>query len=324
MRRPRPPACAETHLVENTENTDSGERGGYVEGAVEVSVPATSANLGPGFDSLGIALDLRDTVRAVVADSLVIEVEGEGVGGVPRDERHLVHRAMAAAFRRMGRPVPPLHLHCANRIPHGRGLGSSSAAIVAGVVAARGLVPGGALLLDDAGLLDLAAELEGHADNVAPALLGGLTVAFRTDTGYAATRLAVDPRVAAVLMVPQHEVATRTARGLLPDVVPHADAAANAGRAALLVAALTGRPELLMPATEDWLHQEYRRDAFPETLDLVARLRANGIPATVSGAGPSVLALVDAADLPDLSDETPDGWATWPLVVDPDGARLVC
>ncbi|MDP3968778.1 MAG: homoserine kinase [Nocardioides sp.] len=296
----------------------------HVEGAVEVSVPATSANLGPGFDALGIALDLRDTVRAEVADSLLIDVEGQGADGVPRDERHLVYRAMVAAFARMGRPVPPVRLHCTNRIPHGRGLGSSSAAIVAGVVAARALVPGGALLLDDVAVLDLAADLEGHADNVAPALLGGLTVAFRTEAGYAATRLAVDPRIAAVLMVPEHEVATRTARGLLPDVVPHADAAANAGRAALLVAALTGRPELLMPATEDWLHQEYRRDAFPETLALVARLRAVGIPATVSGAGPSVLALVDAEERPDLAGETPDGWAMWPLAVDPDGARLVC
>ena len=167
----------------------------HVEGVVEVSVPATSANLGPGFDALGIALGLRDTVRAEVAGALEIEVDGQGAAGVPRDESHLVHRAMAAAFTRMGRVLPPVRLHCTNRIPHGRGLGSSSAAIVAGVVAARALVPGGALLLDDTAALDVAAELEGHADNVAPALLGGLTVAFRTDAGYAATRLAVDPLV---------------------------------------------------------------------------------------------------------------------------------
>jgi homoserine kinase len=296
----------------------------WVSGPVTVSVPATSANLGPGFDALGLALDLRDTVTAEVSGdaSISIKVTGMGAGAVPLDEGHLVHRAMAAAFARMGVPAPGLRLRCTNVVPHARGLGSSSAAIVAGVCAARGLVGGGSLVMDDDAVLALAAEIEGHPDNVAPALHGGFTVAYRDGDRFRAVPLAVDPRVEAVALVPPGGVETSVARGLLPATVPHRDAAANAGRAALLVAALGSRPDLLLAATEDRLHQEYRAPAMPASLDLVAALRADGLPAVVSGAGPTVLVLTDAAGSGAVAARCPQGWTALRLPVDRDGARV--
>ena len=262
---------------------------------VKVAVPATSANLGPGFDALGLALELRDEVRvAVAADgepAVTVEVLGEGEASLPRDASHLVVRAALAAFDDLGVPAPRLRLHCTNRVPHGRGLGSSAAAVVAGVLAARAL----AGAVDDAdgrtAALAVATALEGHPDNAAAALLGGLTIAW--DDGGAPRAVTVDPspRLRATVLVPQVELATTTARGLLPATVPHADAAHAAGRSALLVEALTRRPDLLLPATEDRLHQAQRAPAMPATADLVARLRADGLAAVVSGAGPSVLVL---------------------------------
>jgi homoserine kinase len=289
----------------------------WADGPVLVRVPATSANLGPGFDALGLALSLHDEVEARVAPSgLSIEVSGEGAADVAdAGEKHLVVRAMRAAFDALGHAQPPgLALRCVNRIPHGRGLGSSAAAIVAGVLAARALADAG-LSPDDA--LPLANELEGHPDNVAPCLYGGLTIAWLAtpgpadpdpdpvDPGYAGARggwgggkppraIKLQPlaEITPVAIVAPAAVSTEVARGLLPEAVPHADAARTAGRAALLVAALTARPEALLDATEDWLHQDYRTPAMPATRDLVGRLRAAGLPAVVSGAGPSVLALL--------------------------------
>jgi homoserine kinase len=295
----------------------------FVGGPVRVSVPATSANLGPGFDSLGLALSLRDELEAeVLPEGLVVEVEGAGADGVPRDESHLVVRAMRAAFELMGEQPPGLRLSCRNVIPHARGLGSSSAAIVAGVVLARGLVAGGQLLASDDALFDLAADLEGHPDNVAPAFYGGFVISGREDEHWYAVRVGVDPRIAAVAYVPPTGVETTVARGLLPDSVPHADAAANSGRAALLVAALTGQPEHLLAATRDWLHQEQREPAMPETLALVRRLRAGGVPAVVSGAGPTVLAF-GTIDTAALTAGCPDGWVCHDLSIEPSGAILL-
>ena len=299
----------------------------FVEGPVRVSVPATSANLGPGFDSLGIALDLRDELEAeVVPEGLRIEVSGAGAAAVPRDESHLVVRAMRAAFEVMGAEPTGLRLSCRNVIPHARGLGSSSAAIVAGVCLARGLVAGGGLLVGDDALFDLAARIEGHPDNVAPALHGGFTISGRDDDGFWAVPSAVDPRVGAVVFVPPTPVSTEVARGLLPREVPHADAAADAGRAALLVAALAGQPEQLWRATRDYLHQEHRRAAMPGSLALVDELRADGVPAVVSGAGPSVLAFTDgpgavAASAERLLARCPEGWQVHHLAIDRAGAR---
>ncbi|TYL45951.1 homoserine kinase [Nocardioides sp. BGMRC 2183] len=297
----------------------------FVEGPVGVTVPATSANLGPGFDTLGLALDLRDRLEAeVVADGLEVQVHGVGAGEVPTDERHLVVRSMRATFDRMGLTPPGLRLVCHNVIPHARGLGSSSAAIVAGVWLARDLVAGGRLLLDDEALLDLAAQIEGHPDNVAPALLGGFVISGQDPDGaFYAVPGSVDPRVGAVVFIPPEPVSTEAARGLLPAEVPHADAARNAGRAALLVAALASSPEQLLRATEDRLHQDYRRPAMPASLDLVAALRSEGVPAVVSGAGPTVLAFVDAGrrtQTDRLRGRCPRGWQVQVLAVDPRGA----
>ncbi|HZJ06649.1 MAG TPA: homoserine kinase [Nocardioidaceae bacterium] len=295
----------------------------FVTGRVRVSVPASSANLGPGFDSLGLALDLRDRVVAEVAGSgVAITVTGEGAGQVPVDEQNLVYRASARAFMQMGREVPSLSLRCENLIPHGRGLGSSSAAIVAGICAARGLVPGGSLLMDDAAVFSLAATMEGHPDNVAPAFFGGFTIARSEGEGFLATIVRIDPRVNVVVFVPPTPVETTAARGLLPEFVPHASAAANAGRTALLVAALSGRPDLLFPATEDRIHQDYREPAMPQTLRLVRELRSHAVAAVVSGAGPSVLAFADASELGQLKSQAPEGWQALVLRVDRDGARV--
>lgn len=294
----------------------------FVDGPVRVTVPATSANLGPGFDSLGLALSLRDELEAeVLPQGLVVEVEGSGAEGVPRDESHLVVRSMRAAFALMGEQPPGLRLSCRNRIPHARGLGSSSAAIVAGVVLARALVAGGQLLASDDALFELAADLEGHPDNVAPAFYGGFVISGREDERWYAVRAGVDPRIAAVVFVPPTGVETTVARGLLPDVVPHADAAANAGRAALLVAALTGQPEHLYAATRDWLHQDQREPAMPDSLALVRALRADRVPAIVSGAGPTVLAF-GTTDSAALAGRCPEGWSCHVLGVDPEGALI--
>ena len=288
---------------------------------VRVSVPATSANLGPGFDSLGLALSLRDELEAEVTGSgLVVEVTGEGAGVVALDESHLVVRAMRAAFEAMAVAPPGLRLVCRNVIPHARGLGSSSAAIVGGLVLARALVSEGEHWSDDA-VLGLAARLEGHPDNVAPALLGGFTISGMDDDGSAyAVRSAVDPGIRAEAFVPPDPVSTELARGLLPSTVPHADAAADAGRAALLVAALAGRSDQLWRATRDYLHQDYRRAAMPASLRLVDELRADGIAAVVSGSGPTVLALVE--DGVDLADRCPEAWAHHRLAADSEGARV--
>ncbi len=297
-----------------------------VTGPVRVTVPATSANLGPGYDALGLALDLRDELEAELrSDGLEVEVEGAGADSVPRDETHLVVRSLRAGLDALGETAPGLRLRCRNAVPHARGLGSSSAAIVGGLALARALVEDGARRLDDDALFAIAARLEGHPDNVAPAVFGGFVVSGRDDDGgFWAVPSAVAASVAAVVLVPPDGVETAVARGLLPDSVPHADAAANSGRAALLVAALAGRTDQLLRATDDLLHQRYRRPAMPATLDLVAALRADGVPAVVSGAGPTVLAFTDAAGTVagvDVAARCPAGWAVHHLAVDTAGIR---
>jgi homoserine kinase len=281
---------------------------------VRVRVPASAANLGPGFDAFGLALGLYDDVIAKVGESGVhVDVAGEGADDVPRDKRNLVVRSMRAAFDLMGGQPRGVEVVCANRIPHGRGLGSSAAAIVAGVLAARELVLGG---LPDDEVLALCTEIEGHPDNVAACLLGGFTLAWRTDDKVDAVRLPVSRDVSPVVFVPGSKSSTAKARRLLPDVVPHADAAVNAGRAALLVEALGRRTDLLMPATEDLLHQPYRAEAMPRSATLMKALRDKGVPAVVSGAGPTVLAF-GGADF-----HAGRGWTATPLPV-ADGAEVL-
>lgn len=289
----------------------------FVDGPVTVRSPASSANLGPGFDALGLALDVHDELTAEVlpGDALEIVVEGEGADEVSRDARHLVVRSLDAALDLMGLRRPGLRLTCRNVIPHGRGMGSSSAAIVGGIVLAKALVDG-VEVLDDRATLQLAHDLEGHPDNVAAALLGGLTIAWTE--GFAAEALRLEVAVPVTLFVPASPVSTEAARGLLPEVVPHVDAAANAGRAALLVAALTQAPERLAAATEDLLHQQYRATAMPDSYQLVRSLRVDGVPAVISGAGPTVLAFARG-----VGGACPDGWRVLEVEVAGRGAHVV-
>jgi homoserine kinase len=342
---------------------------------VRVRVPATSANLGPGFDALGLALTLYDEVDAWIRPAgLSIEISGEGEDLADAGEEHLVVQAMRAAFALTGTQPPGIGLRCVNQIPHGRGLGSSAAAIVAGILAARALAatdgqagagdgqagdgqtgdgqtgdgaesgPARGTLPEDA-VFRLATDLEGHPDNVAACLAGGLTIAWTVSGRPHMVRLEPLPSISPVICVAPAPVRTEAARRLLPHMVPHQDAAANAGRSALLVAALTllpvtspgaGWPDgthALFDATQDWLHQDYRSIAMPETDALVRRLRAEGIAAVVSGAGPSVLALLFGRESPDyrhhldslgsIVKETGIAWHISSLDVERHGARVL-
>ncbi|MFT4219423.1 MAG: homoserine kinase [Microbacterium sp.] len=300
-----------------------------VEGrSVAVRVPATSANLGPGFDTLGLALSVYDelTVTALADDRLEIEVCGAGADEVPRDASHLVVRAIAHTYASVGEPMPGLRLRARNVIPHGRGMGSSGAAVVAGVLAAKGLLEGRRQFSDD-DLLRLATELEGHPDNVAPALFGGLTIAWTTEHGPAHKKLLVNRGVSPLVFVPEFTMSTQVARSLQPQHVPREDAVFNVSRSALLVAALTQSPELLLAATEDRLHQDYRAEAMPHTSTLVRALRAKGFAAVVSGAGPSVLVLadgpgarLDAVEVATAAADVP--WEALMLAVDVKGGTV--
>jgi homoserine kinase len=314
------------HEIAPSALQDSGVAGvnRLLERAVRVRVPATSANLGPGFDALGLALALHDEVTAqVTGDGLTIAVTGEGADDVPRDESHLVVRAMRRTFGVLDAEPQGLSLVCRNGIPQRRGLGSSAAAIVAGVMLARALVRDGAERLSDGEALALASEFEGHPDNVAACLVGGLTIAWVRGAARAVRR-DPDPAVVPVALISPFTASTEAARGLLPAIVPHADAAFAAGRSALLVAAVTGTPQALFDATEDRLHQAYRAPAMPDSARLVAALRADGHPAVISGAGPSVLVLARGdAEAQAVLGAVPDSWTGRILAVDRAGAEVI-
>lgn len=296
--------------------------GDFVETTVRVQAPATSANLGPGFDSFGLALNLYDVVQARVApDAVHVDVSGEGAEDLPTGESHLVVRALRATFDLLEVAQPGLHLTCRNRIPQGRGLGSSAAAIVSGVLLADALVGGAAVTPDQA--LALATATEGHPDNVAACLLGGFSLAWREAGIARAVRLDVHTEVCPVVFIAPNAVSTSLARGLLPSDVPHGVASANAGRAALLVAALTTQPALLLAATEDGLHQEFRRPAMPDSLALVDSLRSAGVPAVISGAGPSVLAFGTGGRPVDVASWRPPAWEGAEVAVSVTGASVM-
>jgi homoserine kinase len=291
---------------------------------VRVRVPATSANLGPGFDALGLALGLHDELSAhVSADGLMVDVHGEGGELVARDETHLVVRAMRRTFDVLDADPDGLYLECHNRIPHSRGLGSSAAAIVAGILLARGLVEDGPARLPDGEVLALATDLEGHPDNVAACLLGGLTIAWVAGSARAVRR-DLDPAIVPVVLIPPFTASTELARGLLPDDVAHRDAAFAAGRAALLVAALTGTPQAVFDATEDRLHQSYRASAMPDSARLLDDLRTDGHAAVISGAGPALLVLARGeVEAERVLARTPADWTGSMLPVDAAGAELI-
>jgi homoserine kinase len=275
--------------------------------SVTVEVPATSANLGPGFDCFGLALDWRERVNLGVIDNgFRIEVSGEGAAGLPRDDSHLIIRSALVGLADLGVNAPGLWLGCRNTIPHGRGLGSSSAAIVAGLVAAAGLAE--AQVQPD-WLLGHANAIEGHPDNVAAAINGGFVLAYQGRTGVTVAQGRVHPTIGAAVFIPEASLPTEFARGLLPDVVPHVDAAANSGRAALLVHAMASEPDLLYDATCDWLHQGYREAAMPRSFELMKSLRGQGFAAMISGAGPSVLVLGARSDLTPLQDQQASGFS---------------
>lgn len=291
---------------------------------LRVRVPATSANLGPGYDSFGLALSLYDEIVVRVGeDGLDLDVAGEGADKVRKDSRNLVIKAMNTAFDRMGGRPRGLEVRCLNRIPHGRGLGSSSAAIVGGLAAARALTVGGDDRLDDERLLAVATEMEGHPDNVAATVHGGFTMAWTDGGEVGVLRTFPHPDLLPVVFIPGTEVRTTRARKALPDVVPHSDAALNSARAALLSRAITDRPDLLMVATEDFLHQEYRRPVMPRSLALVDQLRAAGVPAVVSGAGPTVLAITDRSAAADLAAESRRGWRIEAVEADREGVQIL-
>ncbi len=284
---------------------------------VEVSVPATAANLGPGFDALALALGLANEVALDASREPGVEVEGEGAGELPEDASNLVFRSMAFLAREAGGALPPFRLHCRNRIPLQRGLGSSAAAVVAGLLLADHLL--GADLPPDR-LLEVAVDVEGHPDNVAACLRGGLVVAYLSRDGWRAERLEPHPSLRPVVLVPEGErVPTEDARRVLPPEVPLGDAAFNVGRSALAVVALTERPELLGAALDDRLHQGRRLPLAPSARALFEDLREAGVPVCVAGAGPSLLAFESEGDaLPELG----PGWRVLRPGIEATGASL--
>ncbi len=295
---------------------------------VTVRVPATSANLGAGFDCLGLALEIYDGYAAQVLDEpgLDVEVAGEGANTIRTDEKNLVISSMNAAFDHMGGRPRGLALRALNAIPHGRGLGSSSSAIIGGLFLARSLVISGSERLNDNDLLALATEIEGHPDNVAAAFHGGATIAWVEDGSGKAISIPVDMRIMAIAFIPSDsgEVATKKARALLPETIPHIDAAVNISRSTLMVEALARKPELLFAGTEDRIHQFYRQGQMPKSYELMTKLRDAGVPAFISGSGPTVLALHygNIADAQEIARAGGDSFTTQIVGVSAQGAHI--
>jgi homoserine kinase len=264
---------------------------------VQVQVPASSANLGPGFDCLGLALNMNDRYMAQVMDEpgVDIDVAGEGAESVPTTDKNLVIKAMYKGFDYLGGRPRGISLRQLNVIPHGRGLGSSAAAIVGGLALARALVLGGNERMSNEDMLNIANEMEGHPDNVSAAIYGGANLAWQeSQRGHVVAQslnFEVDPRIGVLAFVPSTELSTSKARKMLPESIPHSDAVKNSSNVAVLVQALQHRPDLLLGATEDYLHQSYRKDAMPNSFSLMTKLRKAGVAAFISGAGPTVLVL---------------------------------
>ena len=269
---------------------------------MQVQVPATSANLGPGFDCLGLALNMHDRYMAQVMDEsgVDIDVTGEGADAVPTNDKNLVIKAMYKGFDFLGGRPRGISLRQLNVIPHGRGLGSSAAAIVGGLALASALVLGGNERMSHEDMLNIANEMEGHPDNVAAAIYGSANVAWqesqRNHVVAQSLNIEVDPRIGVLAFVPSTELSTSKARKMLPESIPHQDAVRNSINTAVLIQALQHRPDLLLGATEDYLHQSYRKDAMPQSFALMTKLRKAGVAAFISGAGPTVLVLHTGGD----------------------------
>ena len=259
---------------------------------IAVHVPATTANLGPGFDVLGMALSVFDTlvVHTLAEPGVVVRITGEGADTLPTDETHLIAKTILERWAELGYEACGLRLEATNRIPHGRGMGSSAAAMVSALAAANALLPADAQEgLDE--IFQASARWEGHPDNVAPAVFGGLTLSWVDGNGFGTLNGVLHESIVPVIAIPDVELSTHAARGLLPETVPHAVAAANGGRVGLLIHALAHEPSALLLGTEDFLHQSFRAPAMAPSAALIAHLRSLGHAAVVSGAGPTVLVL---------------------------------
>lgn len=299
-----------------------------------LKVPATSANLGPGFDSAGIALGLYDELEICTTEAgFTAEIEGEGQNYLPTDARHLIIAQIRTRLETLGWHLPGIKLKATNRIPHSRGLGSSAAAHIAAAMAVKALLPPDAGVTNE-DLLQWASEAEGHPDNVAPAVYGGLTFSWKQDDAsgdsYRAIRMDPHTDITPVVAIPAKPLSTAAARTLLPATVPYAEAVANASRAALLAPAMTCDPELLFAATEDWLHQQYRQPSMPETLGHMTALRAHGHAAVVSGAGPTLCVFAGNSSetgvvikrLEQRAEKSSQHWDVRILPVDTQGATI--
>ena len=268
---------------------------------IQVIAPATTANLGPGYDCLGLALDLWNRLEVTSAgvddgDKPRVEIVGEGSGELETNEENLVYRAMEFLFSEAGQEMPPVQLKCYNEIPLARGLGSSAAAIAGGLTAANAICSESFSSND---LLEMAATIEGHPDNVAAAVLGGLQLVVSAQNRLYTAAINIPPDLSAVLFIPELRIATADARSVLPEKVSVADAVHNISRTALLVAGMaTNRPEFLAIATEDRLHQPYREPLFPAMKLLFrAALDAGALGAFLSGSGSTVLALTQGREM---------------------------
>lgn len=298
---------------------------------MQVQIPASSANLGPGFDCLGLALNMHDRYMAQVMDEpgVDIDVTGEGADAVPTKDKNLVIKAMYKGFDFLGGRPRGIALRQLNVIPHGRGLGSSAAAIVGGLALARALVLGGNERMSNEDMLNIANEMEGHPDNVSAAIYGGANLAWqenqRSSIIAQSLRFDVDPRISALAFVPATELSTSKARKMLPESIPHIDAVKNSSNVAVLVQALQHRPDLLLGATEDYLHQSYRKDAMPASFALMTKLRKAGVAAFISGAGPTVLVLHTGGDSEagELERAAGDKFRMIPLGISRTGVSLV-
>lgn len=290
---------------------------------LRVRVPATTANLGAGFDCIGAAFDWYDELTLEITDDDRTEVfvTGEGAGQVPLDERHLVVASILRGLEEWGATRPGMVLRAHNTIPHSRGLGSSASAIVAGLALAWGVAhPGEELNLPE--LVRLSSDIEGHPDNAGAAVFGGAILAWPDRNGVRLVELDVHPSLSAMVWVPDFECSTDDARAVLPQTVSRTDAVNQAIAAAALPLALTRRPDLLLDATGDLLHQRYRADLMQPSYDLMVRLRALGVPAAISGAGPTVIAVGDERALTEAMGCPAEGFLRRRLAFG-DGVKLV-
>lgn len=292
-------------------------------------IPATTANLGPGFDCMGLALEIFDTVLLTSlgpGEADRIDIEGAGADSLPRDRTHLILGTLRDFFDAQGWDFGGLHLECVNRIPHGQGLGSSASAITAALVLGKELARRHGVDVSAVDLFQIGSDIDGHPDNVAPCLFGGLNVSWEESGVWELAHLTPHPDISVTLAIPATVLSTKVARELIPSTVPHQDAVRNSARAALCIHAFTTDPRLLLPATKDFLHQDYRAAAYPQSHRLVQRLRGLGVAAAISGAGPAVIifGIDDPGD--EVAEATADDPAFFQIVptgINLSGARLI-